>query len=95
MLGPELAMVETHLRVSDSGLENGCGCSAPIQQSVAIALSQPKHPEGGSPRDLILQLSKPWFPHLGFEPRSVQAGGSRYEAGLGCTQHALTVIPDR
>lgn len=27
MLGPELAVVETHLKASDSGLENGCGCS--------------------------------------------------------------------
>lgn len=77
MLGPELAMVGTHWRVSDSGLENGCGCPTSTQESVVIALSQRKYPEGGSPKDLILQLSKPWFPHLCFGPRFVQAGGTR------------------
>lgn len=46
MLGPELAMVGTHWRVSDSGLENGCGCPTSTQESVVIALSQRKYPEG-------------------------------------------------
>lgn len=59
----------------------GVAAPPPPSQSVAIALSQPKHPEGGSSKDLILQLSKPWFPHLGFESRSVQAGGNRQKLG--------------
>lgn len=91
---PELVVLKTHLQASDSGLENGYGCSSPPpQQSVAIALSSLKHPHGDSLTGLIFELSKLWFSHLGLEPRLFRLVGSRHRDGLGHTQCVLEVTP--
>lgn len=95
VLRPEPAVVETHLKASDLGLQRGCGCSPSHfspQPSMAIALSHSKHPHGDSPTDLIFELSKPWFLHLGLEPRLFRLVGSRHKPGLGPTRQVLVVI---
>lgn len=81
VLRPELPMVESHLKASDSGFENGHGGSS--------YPPHPKHPHGVSPTDLIFELSKPWFPHLGFEPKLFRLVGSDTKL----TWDTLTVTP--